>query len=73
MTMRSCRLVLCVLLGFTLAPSTEAVAQEVTVSGVVVDESKGVLPGVTVMATSVGTGRQFAAVTNERGEYRLVG
>ncbi|MGE0126371.1 MAG: carboxypeptidase regulatory-like domain-containing protein [Vicinamibacterales bacterium] len=42
-------------------------------NGVVIDESKAVLPGATVVATSRSTGRTFEAVTNERGEYRLVG
>ena len=46
---------------------------EATIVGSVMDESKAVLPGVTVTATAVGTGRQFVDVTNARGEYRLVG
>ena len=46
---------------------------EATIVGSVLDESKAVLPGVTVTATAVGTGRQFVDVTNTRGEYRLVG
>src|SRR6202035_1434826 len=41
--------------------------------GSIVDESKGVLPGVTVTATELDTGRQFTDVTTERGEYRLAG
>ncbi|PYR40805.1 MAG: hypothetical protein DMF95_32645 [Acidobacteria bacterium] len=53
---------------------TPAYAQvEATIVGSVMDESKAVLPGVTVTATAVGTGRQFVDVTNARGEYRLVG
>ena len=48
-------------------------AQETALSGAVVDESKGVLPGATVTATDVKTGRQFTDVTTARGEYRLVG
>jgi hypothetical protein len=39
--------------------------------GTVTDESKGVLPGVTVTATDLATGRQFFGVTDERGDYRL--
>jgi hypothetical protein len=42
-----------------------------TILGTVVDEQKGVLPGVTITATDLETGRQFVGVTNERGEYRL--
>lgn len=50
-----------------------ASAQDVTVAGAIVDESKAALPGVTVMATAVATGRTFMGVTDARGEYRLVG
>jgi hypothetical protein len=45
--------------------------QNATVLGVVTDESKGVLPGVTVTATDLGTGRVASAVTDERGEYQI--
>ena len=48
-------------------------AQQTTIAGSVVDESKAVLPGVSVIATELDTGRQFNDVTTERGEYRLVG
>lgn len=40
-------------------------------TGMVVDESKAVLPGVTVTATEVSTGRAYSAMTDERGEYRM--
>src|SRR5262249_60381135 len=43
-----------------------------TVTGTVTDQSKAVLPGVTVTATEITTGRQFAGVTDDRGEYRFV-
>jgi hypothetical protein len=42
-----------------------------TIVGSVTDDSKGVLPGATVTATEISTGRQHVAVTDERGEYRL--
>ena len=48
-------------------------AQEASVVGTVTDESKAVLPGVTVTATHVSSGRTYNYVTNERGEYRLLG
>ena len=48
-------------------------AQDATVVGTVTDESKSVLPGATITATDVATGRQFTAVTLDRGEYRLAG
>ncbi|MEZ5416966.1 MAG: carboxypeptidase-like regulatory domain-containing protein [Vicinamibacterales bacterium] len=43
--------------------------QNASLSGSVTDESKGVLPGVTVTATDLATGRVATAVTDERGEY----
>src|SRR2546427_9017122 len=46
---------------------------EATIVGPVGDESKAVLPGVTVTAADLATGRQFTDVTDVRGEYRLVG
>jgi Carboxypeptidase regulatory-like domain len=43
-----------------------------TVQGSVMDESKGALPGATLTLTELTTGRQHVAVTDPRGEYRLV-
>lgn len=54
-----------------LALCAPATAQDVLISGTVVDESKGVLPGVTVTATDVSSGRSYDTLTDERGEYRL--
>ena len=56
-----------------LSVARMASAQDVTIAGAIVDESKATLPGVTVTATAVATGRQFVGVTDGRGEYRLVG
>ncbi|PYQ74943.1 MAG: hypothetical protein DMG01_19710 [Acidobacteria bacterium] len=57
-----------------LAAVAPAYAQvEATIVGTVADESKAVLPGVTVTAADLATGRQFTDVTDVRGEYRLVG
>src|SRR5262249_40125026 len=57
-----------------LAGASPARAQvEATIVGTVTDESKAVLPGVTVTATDLAIGRQFTDVSNARGEYRLVG
>jgi hypothetical protein len=50
-----------------------AAAQEATLLGTVADDTGGALPGVTVTATAIDTGRVFSAVTDERGEYRLRG
>src|SRR5436190_18807693 len=46
-------------------------AQEATVTGTVVDQTGGVLPGVTVTAVHETTGNTFVAVTDERGIYRV--
>src|SRR5258705_4440063 len=46
-------------------------AQEATVTGTVVDQTGGVLPGVTVTALHEATGNSFVAVTDARGVYRL--
>jgi hypothetical protein len=41
-----------------------------TIEGTIVDESGGVLPGVTVTITNVDTGTERVVVTNESGLYR---
>jgi Carboxypeptidase regulatory-like domain len=47
-------------------------AQEASLNGTVTDETKAVLPGATVTATSLETGAATAAVSDERGQYRLL-
>jgi hypothetical protein len=60
-------------IALTLSIGGLALAQEAaSVVGMVTDESKAVLPGVTVTATEVSSGRRYFAVSDERGEYRLV-
>jgi hypothetical protein len=54
-----------------LATSAAAQVNTATVSGIVTDESKAILPGVTVTAADKETGRKYVAVTDERGSYRL--
>src|SRR5688572_30832100 len=56
-----------------VASSTAAAAQDGSLIGTVTDDTKAVLPGATVTAASLETGRQLVAVTNERGEYRIPG
>jgi len=46
-------------------------AQEATVTGTVVDQTGGVLPGVTVTVVNAATGNNFLGVTDERGSYRV--
>jgi hypothetical protein len=62
----SCLSVCALMLSVTLAAQ-----QNATVQGTVIDESKGVMPGVTVTATEISTGRQSVAVTEADGRYRL--
>jgi hypothetical protein len=46
-------------------------AQEATFAGAITDSSGAVLPGVTITAVHEASGNTFAAVTDERGEFRL--
>ena len=48
-------------------------AQEASLGGSVVDGTKAALPGATLTATMLDTGRVTTAVSDERGEYRLRG
>ena len=64
------------LLGFSLVlvcSQLSSAQQEAGILGQVTDESGGILPGVTVTAASPSLQvQQVTAVTNERGEYRLI-
>jgi len=64
------RLWLCVVILVWLARGA-ALAQDAMLSGTVVDDSKSVLPGVTITATEQSTGRHYEGVSDERGEYRM--
>src|SRR5712691_8073041 len=46
--------------------------QEASIIGTAVDETRAVLAGVSVIATDQASGRQLSAMTNTRGEYRLL-
>jgi hypothetical protein len=58
------------LLGWTVGAGAQV--NTATVNGVATDASKAVLPGVTVTATDLQTGRTYTAVTDDRGAYQLV-
>ncbi|MGE0361158.1 MAG: carboxypeptidase regulatory-like domain-containing protein [Vicinamibacterales bacterium] len=59
-------------LAFTLLlPMSLLAQQNATVQGSVVDESKGVLPGASVTAVEVSTGRETAVVTGADGRFRF--
>ena len=68
--MRSLRISVLVALAAVFASA--AYAQEGSITGVAVDDTKAVLPGVSVTATDQAAGRQTVAVTDAKGEYRLV-
>ena len=60
--------------GFTLlalGPEALSAQQQASVMGSVLDESKAVLPGVTLTATELSSGRVYTGVTDERGEFRI--
>ena len=69
--MRVVRFLIAVL-GFLMLPMGAA-AQISTagVTGTVVDESKAVLPGVSIVATDLETGRTYETVSDTRGVYQL--
>jgi hypothetical protein len=56
-------------LGMMCAP---AFAQDASIVGTVTDESKAVVPGVTVTAVELATGAQAVSVSDQHGEYRLL-
>jgi hypothetical protein len=56
---------------FLILTASSALAQQGTIVGTAVDETKAALPGVAITATDQDTGRVMSAVTNDRGEYRI--
>lgn len=66
--------ILALVAALALFRAAPAMAQVTTaeVSGVVTDASGGVLPGVTVTATNVGTGFTRTSVSTEKGRYALL-
>jgi outer membrane receptor protein involved in Fe transport len=56
-------------LAVVLTPALPAAAQTASLSGTVVDQSGGVVPGATVLLTSPGI--RLSAVSGSRGEYRF--
>lgn len=70
---RALRVVLGVLIA-ALAMAPMAVAQSTTgsISGTVVDQEGGTLPGVTITATHEPTGSNYTAISNESGNFRML-
>ena len=57
------------ILGFCLAPVFPVRAQDSTIQGLVVDETKAVMPAVQIVITNVATGVMKTVKTNEEGLY----
>src|SRR5687768_5620253 len=56
----------------SLSSPARAQVSTATLSGVVTDPSKSVLPGVSVTATALANGRQYVAVSDGQGNYGLL-
>ena len=65
------RLRIVVLVAFASLVASVASAQQASITGIAMDESKAVLPGVNVTATDQAAGRTLTAVTNDKGQYLL--
>ena len=63
---------LVVVVAMILARPEIGLAQQASVVGTVADESKAVLPGVTVTATQVDTGRQFMDLSKDHLSQVLI-
>jgi Carboxypeptidase regulatory-like domain len=61
-----------ILVAVLCLAASAARAQEGAIIGSAVDETKAVLPGVNITAADQETGRVATAITNEKGEYRLL-
>ncbi|HZR23889.1 MAG TPA: TonB-dependent receptor [Vicinamibacterales bacterium] len=67
------RIFLTVMIGSLLLAAGPALAQvnTATVNGTVADESRAVLPGVSITATDKETGRKYVATTDDKGAFQL--
>jgi hypothetical protein len=54
-----------------LSPPRWAQVSSGKITGAVLDESGGVLPGVSIVARNLGTNTTREAVSNERGQYEV--
>ena len=67
---RSMRFALALVLG-GLTPAAAAQQQLGAIQGTIIDQTKALLPGVTVTVTNLNTGITRTATTNESGVYRV--
>ncbi len=61
-----------ILVALLCLVASVARAQDGSIIGTAIDDTKAVLPGVNITATDQETGFISTAVTNEKGEYRLL-
>src|SRR4029450_11855918 len=54
-----------------LALPARAFAQDATITGTITDATRGVLPGVTVIAVHEATGNTFVDITDTSGVFKL--
>ena len=55
-----------------LAAASAFAQNTATLIGTIVDQSNAVLPGTAITATENSTGQQYAATSDQRGDYRIV-
>ena len=70
--MKTCSAVLLAVCAFLLGATPAATQSQLgAIQGTIVDQSGGVLPGVTVTVTNIETGVARTTLSNETGVYRL--
>jgi len=67
--MRVHALIVAVIAALLLPTTAGAQINTATLTGTIIDESKAVLPGATLVATDVETGRKYETVSDARGAY----
>src|SRR5262245_3038115 len=70
-TSRLARACLAFILTIAIAPLAVAQQQLGAIQGTILDQSRAVMPGVTVTVTNLDTGLVRTTITNETGVYRV--
>ena len=70
---RRCKAAILTLVVVLLALGTAAIAQTITgsISGAVMDQTGGMIPGATVTLTSEKTGQSRGSTTNSEGRFNI--
>ena len=69
--MKKLSYLLVIILCVSVAGVEPAAAQEISLTGTILDETGGALPGVTVTARHLSTGNTFFTVSDATGTYRI--